>query len=89
MFPAYHESMEMLIVLFILALSEKDPKLKETLKSVLSFYRENRELLMAFSSAQTAPPAAPASAPASSETSGSSYAGDGVRILEEFLRRKF
>lgn len=35
------------MILFFLALSDRDPSLKETMKGVLSFYRENRELLTA------------------------------------------
>ena len=82
--------MEMLIALFVLALSEKDPKIKETLKNVLSFYRENRELLIAFSSMQTpSAPASSASPPAEPRNETASSAGDGVRILEEFLKHKF
>lgn len=82
--------MEMLIALFVLALSEKDPKIKETLKSVLSFYRENRELLLTISSMQT--PSAPASnapCPAEPRNESASSQGDGVRFLEEFLKYKF
>lgn len=83
--------METIIVLFILALSEKDPKLKETLKSVLAFYKENRELIKTLStpsnpsSAQQQVPPPPPEEPAQQSEPASE---DSVRILEEFLKHR-
>ena len=42
---AYHKSMEMLILLFLLYLSQKETPVKESMDSFLKFYRENRELI--------------------------------------------
>ena len=73
--------MEMLIALMIVALSEKDPAFKEKLRSVLAFYRENRELLvmLAQKSESCPPPEAQKNSPA--------IGGDDLRILDEFLKR--
>ena len=81
--------MEMLIALFVLALSEKDPKVKETLKTVLSFYRENRELIRAISNMQSPASTSCAPPPAEPQNGASFSQTDGVRILEEFLKHSF
>ena len=78
--------MEMLIILFILAISEKNAEFKETLKSVLAFYRENRELLIALAGASNAAP------PVCAETGGAEkishdFGGDHMKILELFLQQ--
>lgn len=72
--------METLILLLVLALSEKNAELKETVRSVLSFYRENRELLVSLAGAQSSPTAqsSPESPPAQ----------DGLKLIEEFLKRQ-
>ena len=79
--------MEMLIVLFILALSEKNAEVKETLKSVLDFYRQNRELLTAMASMHSAPETGE-TAHVSEQKSSPDPGGDSLRIIEEFLKRK-
>lgn len=63
--------MELLIVMILLALSDKDPDLKRRLSSVLDFYRENREMLMALSGAANAASSASASASPASNPSDS------------------
>lgn len=74
----------MLIVLFILALSEKNAQVKETLKCALDFYRQNRELLTALAGASHL----------SSEESGEQQksspdvGGESLHIIEEFLKHK-
>ena len=84
-FPAYHETMEILIVLFMLALAEKNSDLKESLQSVLKFYRENRELIMAFAGGVEAPSAQPAAA--ESVSAKAPLEPEKIRILEDFLKR--
>ena len=83
-FPRITWSMDILIVLFVLALSEKNPELKESLQKVLKFYRENRELITALAgnseptaqnASETVPPAA-------------DFAPEKLRIIEEYLRRQ-
>ena len=86
--------MEMLIVLLVLSLSEKNAEIKETLKSVLSFYRENRELLVTLAGTNNATAncnAATASAPTDDPPPAqavSTSAPDGLRLIEEFLKRQ-
>lgn len=90
---AYHEIMETVILLFLLAMSDKNANLKETLESFLKFYRENRELIAMLSgglsaggapqSGQTPPPAGEREKnPPSEGKTGS------LDIIEEYLRRR-
>lgn len=47
---AYHENMEPIILIFLLAVMGKNSsELKDSLVSALKFYRENRELIALFS----------------------------------------
>ena len=82
---AYDKSMEMFMILFILALSDKNPELKETLKSVLAFYRENRELLTLIANGT---PAAASSAAPSEQKDPPAAEGERIKILEEFLKQR-
>ena len=78
-FPRIRYTMEILMLLFLLAFLDRNPKFKDSLQGALKFYRENRELLMAFAdspAASTEPsPTKPAEA-------------DKIRILEHFLNRQ-
>lgn len=73
--------MEMLIAVFLLAWSEKDEKFKETLKQVLAFYKENKELLLAL--------AGRASAEDKGEETKQAppLSGESLRVLDEFLKK--
>lgn len=81
---AYNGSMEMLIAVFLLAYSEKDEKFKETLKQVIAFYRENKELLYALAGR---PQAAAESTPEREEEKAPPLSGESLRILDEFLKK--
>lgn len=59
--------MELLLILLLLVLSDKDARTKETLKEALAFFREKRELIRTL--AQMSSPAASAAAPAAPATS--------------------
>lgn len=79
--------METVIVLLILALSEKNAELKETLKSVLEFYRQNRDLLTALAGVSKRDAPEPTE---KKEAQKNSPAGEGesLRLIEEFLKRQ-
>ena len=80
--------MEMLIILFILAISEKNAEFKETLKSVLAFYRENRELLiMLAGTSNAAPPVSAEAETGGAEKISPEFGGDHMKILELFLQQ--
>ncbi len=85
-FAAYHETMELLIVLLLLALCEKNSELKETLQSALKFYRENRELFVALSSPNKEQKGEEKSA--SSERSAEEKTADSLKLIEQFLKRQ-
>lgn len=78
--------MDILIVLFVLALSEKNPELKDSLQKVLKFYRENRELITMLANSSELPPAqqdTPQKAPAAAD-----FTPEKLRIIEEYLKRQ-
>ena len=79
--------MEMLFILFILAMSEKNAEFKETLKTVLAFYRENRELLIALAGASNGIPPVSAEAETGGDTKCPDFGGDNLKILEMFLQQ--
>ena len=84
--------MEMLVLLLILTSLEKNSDLSEKLRSALSFYRENRELISMFANTVNAAPsagAAPDPAPAQSGEKKESrpQGADSMKILEEYLKR--
>ena len=83
-FPRITWSMDILIVLFVLALSEKNPELKESLQKVLRFYRENRELITMLASSSEAP--SPQNQP--EKAASSAFEPEKLRIIEEYLRRQ-
>lgn len=85
--------METVILLLLVALSDKNASMKDSLNQFLSFYKENRELIKMLADTFSVPsPAAARSEPAQ---------GDGIKreesrpreevgnpsILEEYLRR--
>lgn len=68
--------MEMLLAVFLLAYSEKDETFKQTLKQVLAFYRDNKELLQTLAGrTETAQKEAPP------------LSGESLRVLDEFLKK--
>lgn len=80
---AYHKSMDILIVLLILALSDSNPELKRRLRETLAFYRENRELLTALAGAS----AATADTEDCKQKNSPETEGEKLRVLEDFLKR--
>lgn len=82
----------MLIVLLVLTYAEKDEEFKKRLLGVLSFYRENRELLTALMQKRE-----PSPAPAEPTASGGENerttknsppeGGENLHVLEDFLKR--
>ena len=44
-FPAYHGAMEIILLFFLFA-AQSDPAFAEKLRAFLSFYRENRDLVV-------------------------------------------
>ncbi len=80
---AYDESMEMLLVLLLLTYAEKDNDFKEKLLKVLSFYRENRDLLVALAGQ------APSERPDKEDAQKNSPpdGGENLHVLEEFLKK--
>ena len=86
---AYHVIMEILLAILILSLSGKDADFKETLRTALDFYRENRELLKTLvgsSSALSQPRPANRETPQTEKNSPVS-GGDDLSVLEEFLKK--
>ena len=77
--------MDILIVLFVLALTEKNPELKDSLQKVLRFYRENRELIATLASAGEP---SPQQDHAESSPSATDFAPEKLRIIEEYLKRQ-
>lgn len=92
---AYHESMEMAILLFLLAMSGGDSsQLKEKLSSALAFYRENRELIAMLASGGGnlfggAPAPQSAQTPQENQpAAGQTEENPNIKILEEFLKAR-
>lgn len=75
--------MEILLVLLIAALAERDPELKKTLGGVLSFYRENRALFSALNAEKSAP-----EPPVREEEQSASVKEEELAILEAFLKNR-
>lgn len=77
--------MEILVVLLLLTYAEKDGDFKKRLLGVLSFYRENRELLMSLAGGRET---APAPETCEKEQKNSPPGGgENLHVLEEFLRK--
>lgn len=83
---AYNENMETLVAMLLLAYAEKDKSFQETLKRVIGFYRENRELLLAL--------AGKASAGAEEDEGGTAESkkappdpGESLKLLDELLKK--
>ena len=89
---AYDDTMELMLLLYLLSVVDADPALKNSLKSFLSFYKENRELIASLTSS-----GAPASAFSGStqekphdvpQEQSRPREEVGVKnVLEEYLRR--
>lgn len=86
-FSAYNAGMEMLLVVLLLALSDKDPAVKEKLRAVLDFYRENRELLHALAGNPSAAERGEQKEPEEEKKSSPTVSAESLRILDEFLKR--
>lgn len=85
--------MELLVLLLLIAMTNGNRDFKHTLDDLVSFYRENRELisLLAGSVRQTAPPP-PAErapeAPAAADEKSRPRSEAGKDILENFLKNR-
>ena len=77
---AYNKSMQPLLLLLLLAMTEKDADFKASLQKFLAFYRENRALLAALLG--ESPPAAP---PPRQEKSRPEQDGADGSVLETYL----
>ena len=94
MTAAYHDGMETVILLVLLASIDKNGALKDSLRSFLTFYKENRDLIasLAGSGPVPPPPEKEAGGGRSEETPPEKkdrpQTGSGkIDILEEYLRR--
>ncbi len=76
--------MELLIVVFLLAYSEKDENFRERLKGVLDFYRKNRELLLALTATK---PDTGDKKEENTEKPSPREEGESLRVLDEFLKK--
>ena len=77
-----------MILLLLLALSDKNDGMKESLNRFLCFYKENRDLIQTFANAFSAPKANGASPTQSAhEESRPREEVGNLDILEEYLRR--
>ena len=84
--------MEILLLLFLFSTLDKNGDMKDMMRSFLSFYRENRELIAMLANAKTSPAPEPEgekeekkSRPVQSERSGAENIPSS--ILEEFLKK--
>jgi hypothetical protein len=91
---AYDKTMEILVLLVLLMTLDKNSDLTAKLRSALTFYRENRELIQMVSTAAGMKPtgAEPAHAEPKRETrnekeSPAPQGTDSLKILEEYLKR--
>lgn len=86
--------METVILLLLLALSDKDENMKESLNRFLGFYKENRDLIQMLAGTLSSPAAesAPADIPPAKGGEGQRESRPfekvgNLNILEEYLRR--
>lgn len=89
---AYHGDMETVVLLFLLASLDKDRSLQDSLRNLLGFYKENRDLLAMIAgaagtnAAQAASPQTPS--PAAEQKKSRPLEEDGaVNVLEQYLKR--
>ena len=95
--PAYNKLyMESVILLLLLALSDKNENMKESLNRFLQFYKENRELIQMLVGTLSAPPKEgvtadipPAKGDKAQEESRPQEKVGNLNVLEEYLRRAF
>ena len=88
--------MEPVILLLLLALSDKNRDVKQSLNQFLAFYKEHRELIQMLASALSKPSTGGSNADippikeekAHKESRPNDEVGD-LNILEEYLRRAF
>lgn len=87
--------MENLLLLFALYAMENDPKMRETLRSFLAFYRDNRDLIAAFTKNEApmsetttfeTPSAATSAEPAQEKSRPPEEAGNSA-LIEQLLGR--
>ena len=78
--------MEILIILLLLSLCEKNSELKETLQSALKFYRENRELLQSLYSSPKEGEQAPSKE--ENKTPSEKNESESLKLIEQFLNRQ-
>ncbi len=79
--------MESYLLLFVLFFISEDPTLKERLSSFLAFYRENRDLIAAFTQNGGTMPESKPSEQAEKEESRPQKEVGPRTILEEYLAR--
>lgn len=92
-FAAYYGSMDTMILLLVLFLSDKNGSMRDTVQSFLHFYRENRDLIMMIAQ----PPAerrdaektedAPRAEEREKEENRPQETVGSVSILEDFLKK--
>ena len=95
--PAYNKLyMESVILLLLLALSDKNETMKESLNRFLQFYKENRELIQMLATTISAPSAEgpnadipPAKGEKEHEESRPQEKVGNLNVLEEYLHRAF
>lgn len=78
--------METVLLLFLLALSDKDDSLKRSLNQFLGFYKENRELIQMLLGSQKQGEPAATPEEGHEESRPREEVGN-LNILEEYLRR--
>ncbi len=87
LFAAYDSDMDVMILIFLLALSGKNAdELKRSLSSALSFYRDNRELIAALMKKQEPVPRTKQGEQPPEQTESRPQAVGDYTILEEFLK---
>ena len=74
--------MEILIILLLLSLCEKNTELRETLQSALKFYKENRELIKSLYPQEREEP------PKEKKTESTDTADSSLKLIEQFLNRQ-
>ena len=90
-FAAYYGSMDTMILLLVLFLSDKNGSMKDAVQSFLRFYRENRDLIMMLTNQPAAERKNAENPPQADEAEKKENRPQervgSVSILEEFLKK--
>ena len=90
-FAAYYGSMDTMILLLVLFLSDKNGSIKDAVQSFLRFYRENRDLIMMLTNQPAAERKNAENPPQADEAEKKENRPQervgSVSILEEFLKK--